>query len=169
VVHRVIDIFAGFGVRDGCWNREDETNDGGATRRDTVAGRTFYYSIIAEREREREILAWGWRSRERKRTATGESRTRLGSDACLVSTDGVEVDVSLIRSIPHSHEYLPVNRRAHTHPVTQPHAHDRVRLQATSRISRRYSSCSRKYRQRAHAEVRFQRFPPDSRSVFGVC
>ena len=59
---------------------------------------------------------------------------------------------------PHSHEYLPVNRRAYTHPVAQPHAHKRVCLQGTFRISPRYSSCSRKSRRRAHVEVRFQLF-----------
>ena len=42
----------------------------------------------------------------------------------------------------------------HTHPLIHPHAHERVSLQATSRISRRYSYCYRKYRQRAHVEVR---------------
>jgi len=65
--------------------------------------------------------------------------------------------------LPHSHEYLPVNRRAHTHLAVQPHAHECVCLQATFRISRRYSSCSRKFKQRAHVEVRFRCFPPGYR------
>jgi len=55
-------MFAGLGVHDGWWNRGHGTNNGGdAIRPDTVADRTFYYGITAEREVERKVLAWGMR------------------------------------------------------------------------------------------------------------
>ena len=60
VAHRVIDIFAGFWAHDG-WNRVHDTDGRGVIRPDTVAGRTFYYSITAERKIDREILAWRMR------------------------------------------------------------------------------------------------------------
>jgi len=62
VAHRVIDIFAGFGVHGGRWGQVHETEDGGGViRPGTAVGRTFYYGITAEREIKREILAWWMR------------------------------------------------------------------------------------------------------------
>jgi len=129
-------------------------------RPDTVAGRTFYYGITAERDGEGNTRLEDEGNWERKRTATRESRTEAeGNDACLVSRDGVKVDVSLIRFLPTAMNIFRLIGQPTHPPAVQPHAHQRVCLQATSRISRRYSSCSRKFRQRAHVEVSSLRSP----------
>ena len=54
-----------------------------------------------------------------------------------------------------------------THPFStvRPYAHERACLQETCRISRQYSSCFTKFKQRAHVEVRFQCFVPGFQDV----
>ena len=80
-------------------SRVRETDKGGdVIRPDTVAGRTFYNGITAEREKKERYSPRGFGNRERERAAINESWR--GSDACLVSSDVVQVDVSFIRSSP---------------------------------------------------------------------